>query len=384
MRYLLCFVTGLFWFSQYAFVSYMSPTLQSIGSTAAMIGLVAGMAGLAQLILRVPLGIIAGLIRNHKLIIILGCLTTAVSVGLMGLAFAEWQFLILRTFTGIGAATWISFTVLFSSYYDPSEQNKAIGLINVFNNAGRILSFALGSAASMMFGIRSTFFLSSAIGFVAAGLALMLEEKKSDKPPQKLRDLLSVGLERKLLVPSLLSTMLFFVTFGTAYSFTSNYALSVGIPAMHLGFITSVFALFMVLGSAAAGSRLYYTAGPRALSAASFLMLAIYCAGIICTRSLFALYFWQIFGGFGNGLGQSLYMTESVIRFEPEKKSSAMGFYQAMYSLGMTFGPILMGWAVDQAGFSVSFWAMAALSIAGLLASLVILPRGRQGAGLQR
>ena len=38
-----------------------------------------------------------------------------------------------------------------------------------------------------------------------------------------------------------------------------------------------------------------------------------------------------------------------------------MGFFQAVYGIGMTFGPTLMGVMVQRAGMQTAYWAMAAL-----------------------
>ena len=84
--------------------------------------------------------------------------------------------------------------------------------------------------------------------------------------------------------------------------------------------------------------------------------------------------------GVANACTIPVLMGQSVQRIPLEKRSTAMGFYQAMYSLGMTFGPMAMGVLIDRFGYVPSFDAMACLGLLTcvLTWSLLRRPRGTQ------
>ncbi|MBA1392866.1 MFS transporter, partial [Lactobacillus sp. XV13L] len=112
----------LFWFAQYVYVPYQTPYLAAINVTSSFIGLVIGAYGFAQLLLRIPLGVLADWHLNHKLIIVSGSLLA----GLASLARLFWQtgtgFLLGNIVSGIASATWLSFMMYFLKINDEASR----------------------------------------------------------------------------------------------------------------------------------------------------------------------------------------------------------------------------------------------------------------------
>ena len=54
-----------------------------------------------------------------------------------------------------------------------------------------------------------------------------------------------------------------------------------------------------------------------------------------------------------------------------EKRSTAMGFYQAVYGIGMTLGPVVMGNLVGTKGYGFAYMTIAILM---LVFSFVAIP----------
>ncbi len=46
-----------------------------------------------------------------------------------------------------------------------------------------------------------------------------------------------------------------------------------------------------------------------------------------------------------------------------------MGFFQALYGIGMTAGPVFAGWISDQFGMQMGYLSVALLGAAGCLAA---------------
>ncbi len=72
-------IVALFWFSQYTFIPFFTPYLTALGITSSVIGNIVGAYGFVQLVLRIPLGVSADLLHNHKLFIGLGLFCVALA-----------------------------------------------------------------------------------------------------------------------------------------------------------------------------------------------------------------------------------------------------------------------------------------------------------------
>ena len=76
----------------------------------------------------------------------------------------------------------------------------------------------------------------------------------------------------------------------------------------------------------------------------------------------------QVVAGIANGVLVSSLMAQAIRYVDEDKKSTAMGFYQSIYCLGITLGPILMGFLVDRTSARTSFIVMATIALACAIA----------------
>jgi len=190
---LFCVVTSLYWFSMYTYVPNLSTYAESIGASHKMVGLILGSYGFTQMLLRIPLGIFSDRINKRKIFILLGILISLLSALGMGLLKNPIFLLIFRGLTGVAAATWVAFTVLFSSYFPENETPKAIGYINSFNSLGQMVAMLLGGIVAQQLGSQAPFFLALVGGILAFILSLGIVEQKVDKEPIQISTLLAVG-----------------------------------------------------------------------------------------------------------------------------------------------------------------------------------------------
>ena len=80
--------------------------------------------------------------------------------------------------------------------------------------------------------------------------------------------------------------------------------------------------------------------------------------------------------GFGWGMLHTKLMALSIHNTAPQQKATAMGFFQAMYAIGMLPGPLVSGFLADNFGLSVIFYFSAAICLLVIgMAYLPILPR---------
>jgi len=362
---LLCAITVFFWFAQYIYIPFLTPYLFTLSMTATMVGMIVGAYGVTQLILRIPLGITVDIVRNHQFFILAGTFLAGISSLGMIISPSPALLCIANGLSGVASSTWISFTVLYPVYYERSEGAKAIGIINLFANTGRLVAFTLGGLLFEGIGIRGLFVASFVSGMIACILALFLRrDGEPVQPSISIKSLIGVMKERTLLSSSFLGALTFLVVFGTVYSFTTSTARNLGATGLGLALLAVLFSGAAIAGSYFVGTRIARKVGEEYTALLAFLLLALYCCGIAVSRSVLPFFPLQAIAGFANGLLASLLMARAVRYVDKDRKSTAMGFYQSVYCLGITLGPVVMGFLVDRTSTRASFIIMALVAFA--------------------
>ena len=368
-------VTSLFWFSLYTYVPNLSIYAENLGASHKLIGLILSSYGFTQMVLRIPLGIYSDTINKRKIFILAGILSSLVSALGMGLFPNPWALLFFRGLSGVAAAVWVPFTVLFSSYFTSEDSSKAMGYINSFNALGQMIAMLLGGLMSGKISPQAPFFLAAGVGAITLLLGTGIVEKKEDREPMKIRELLLVGKDKNVLIPSGLAVLVQLITFASVYGFTPIAAQKIGANEMQTGLLTTLSTLPGILASAMSGSVFVRKYGESKTVTFGFLALALSCAVIPSITNLNLLYLSQMVGGFARGSIFSLLMSLSIQSVESHKRATAMGFFQAIYGLGMFLGPILVGIISDLAGLSWGFWIVGIMGlVASFLALILIKP----------
>lgn len=367
-----CFVTALFWCSLYAYVPQLGSFAKNLGASYRMIGFIAGSYGISQTLLRIPLGIASDMLGKRKIFIVLGSLVTVVSAFPIFVAPSPVTLLAGRFLAGIAAATWINFTVMYASYYEHDESPKAIGIINSVNRAGQFIAMLVGGIISLYFGMRHVFLFSAAIGALAAILSLMIEEEKCVEDGQlfKVSDMLLFLKKKDVITISILGALSQLITYGTTLGFTPVVAFNLGATYYQLGIMSMLFVLPQILVSALSGSLLMDKLGERNILLIGFAINTALSIVIPLVPWLWALYVVQILNGIGMALTFPL-LTGLVIQNVPgQLRNAVMGFFQAVFGLGMIVGPILLGTVGDKYGLVAGFLAVGFI---GLLAIMLTI-----------
>ena len=63
-------------------------------------------------------------------------------------------------------------------------------------------------------------------------------------------------------------------------------------------------------------------------------------------------------------------MSGSMLGIPKEKRSTAMGFFQAVYGVGMTIGPMIAGAVRDASGMPASYYFLVLVTVPGIVISL--------------
>lgn len=354
---LFCIVTGLFWFSLYAYVPQISSFAKDMGATYKMIGIITAAYGLSQTVIRIPLGIVSDVLNKRKIFISLGLFMTIISALVVFLFPSSYTLLIGRFLAGAAAATWVSFTVMFSSYYKHSESTKAIGIINSANMIGQFSAVLVGGTLSLYLDIKYIFLLSAVVGGVGFLLSLLIkkEEVVIDREPLKGSDLLIVIKDPDVLHICFLGILTQLITFATIFGFTPIIATNLGANNFELGLLTTVYNFPQIVFSALAGIVFVKYLGAKKTLLIGFALSTIVCIMTPFVPSLGMLYFLQVFNGIGRAMTFPMLMGLVIKNVDSNLRTTAMGFYQAAYGIGMIIGPILLGAIGDQFGLMIGF-----------------------------
>lgn len=364
---LLCTITAFFWFAQYIYVPFLTPYLTELGIIATIAGVIIGFYGGAQMVMRIPCGILADITGQHKRLISVGCFLA----GFSKLGFLMFEsptmFIISNTVAGIASATWISFTVLYASYYKDSENTAAMMMINAFNNIGICVSYILGSIIINFFNIKPLFVLSIISAMIGMFLSFFLPDDIVRREPLKLKELVRVMGDKRLIKYSILAMIFQFVNFASEKSFVPQIAKNLGADGFRLGLSSIIFMLAAITGSFLLSPLLMKKLSKKTLVFLYFGVMSAYCLLMSIVPNLNILFLLQILGGLAATPLFSLLMSFATSHLPPEKRTTGMGFYQSIYGIGMTFGPIMMGIFIDNFDYTVSFIIIGLVALLGIV-----------------
>ena len=367
-----CLMTGAFWFSQYAYMPQLTRYASQIGASMATIGLISGAYGFSQVLLRVPLGLASDFLGKRKVFVLFGIAMTVISPLMVLAAPSPATLIAARFLSGVAAAAWVNMTVMFSEYFKGSESTKAIGIINSTNRLGQLTAFVLGGIVVAAAGIPGAFVLSALTGAVALLVGIQLRDTGSREPGFKLREILRLYQNQRLVFVSILGLLSQLITFSTVYSFTPLIATELGAKGYHLNLYTILFMLPQILFAALAGTVIKDRFGERLTLSVGFSIVML-CSFI----TPFLTHYLQLFPvmllcGIGNALSFPLLMGIAIQDVSLGYKTSAMGFYQSVYAIGMTAGPIGIGIISGKFGLTAGFMTAGAMGLAAL--GMVQLP----------
>lgn len=369
--------TFLFWVSLYLYVPFLPGYSRSLGATATWIGLITGSYGLAQLLLRWPAGIWSDRLGRRKPFVLAGCAFSLFSALAFAAAGGPAGLLLARTLAGVAATTWLAFTVLYTSYF-PASRGQAMAIVVFLNHIGILAGQVLGPMLAGGLGPERVFWRSAAVGGAALALAALAPDRRL---PQQggptLGELLRVAGHRQVLTVSLLAAVIQYLIHGGSFVFVYDWAQQqLGATATDLGTLSLYRGLPTAVATLAGGTWLLRRWGHRRVITGGFLISGLAMAAVPLSPNLTVLQWSQSLGGVAQGLTTPLLMSLALQAVPPEQGATAVGFFQATYSLGMTAGPFLTGLIADTAGAAGGFWLMVALTLVGAASARYTLPGG--------
>lgn len=362
-RRLLSITIVFFWASEYCHAPYFTPYLQSLGFAASLIGIMTGMYGFSQTLVRIPLGLVTDVTGCYKKTILMGTIFTTISS--FGLIFATHpsSIIICRVLAGIAASSWLAFTILYAAYFETDESVQATTNVNAFNSIGKLLAFVLGMITASFWGYRYPLICSFLTGVVAIICAVQLKPIQLKREPFQFSHVAAVFSNPAVLCAAFFAIIMQAFQQGTVFSFTSTVAKELGATPFQIGMNTVLFTLIQVVAAGFIGRRIFKRLTTCQSVTIGFLLMTICCLLVAFGNNIWYIYASQTLGGISNIMTSSILMS-MVIRYVPqENQSTAMGLYQALYGIGMTFGPVMTGQLANRFTYSIAYLMMGGLTL---------------------
>lgn len=324
-----------------------------------------------QLILRLPVGVLADKIGRHKIFLLAGMLTASAACAIR-VAFPGMNgFLISSLLSGVSSSTWLSFMVMHAGCYGADEQQMASGRIIFANNGGILGAFITGTLLYERIGMRAICVLGVIAGLTGAALCLRLTEERKLASRIRISQFLKVCTNRCLIFFSVLALIQQGIQMATTMSFTAQILKDIGASEGLLGISSILYMISAVVSSYASSCSFVEKRRSRFWISTIFGGLAIYCILVPICGSIPVILGLQIIPGLASGFLFSILTAKAMTEVPEEKKSTAMGMYQAVYAIGMTVFPILTGNISGTAGLPAAYFALGGISALSVLVALV-------------
>lgn len=363
---LLCVV--FFWYAQYIYTPFQTPYLTAIRVSSDLIGVIVGAYGVSQMLLRLPVGVLADTRNNHKLFIILGGFASGIASLFRVTLNNALGFLLGNLFSGLASALWISFMVLYTGYFEEADQKRATSQIILANNVGILLGFATSTLLYDRAGMRFICLLSVLSGGVCGLLAFLLPRGEEKKCRYTLPQLLEEAVRKRLLFFAFVTLLQQGVQMSSAMSFTSQVLRNLGASSALVGFASIIYMVAAVCWSKFSTTRFCMNLPQKLWISFIFLLYAFYCWAVPVCGSIPVICVLQILPGMSMGILFSYLTAEATKGVPKEKRSTALGAFQAYYALGLTVFPVITGALLERYDMNAGylFLALMCLTAAGL------------------
>ena len=368
MSNLLFIIMTLLWLSLYVYIPYQVTYLSSINVNTSMIGIIIGVYGAAQMFLKFPFGLLNDYIGKCRSLIILAGFLTSLGGVIRLLNTNQYGFLIGGTLCGISASIWTVFMVLYASYFDKNEEYKATSKALVASVLGMFIAFLIAAISYNKLGMKFILLVSTVSGALVSLLGLFLKDSKHNKK-MSFNDLFSVIKNKRLIVFSLLAVVMQGVQMSAVISFTLNRIKELGGSDNNVG-MASIISMFFAIVGAFVPSKIKNENNIKKYIPISFIIMALYCIIVISVNNVFIVTASQVLGGFSSGILASLLTSESIKEIDIDKKSSAMGFFQSTYSLGIFIFPIITGKLIDLYSINLAYIVLAVIAFLSSVISI--------------
>lgn len=373
---ILGFATFFYWVALYLYLPVFPGYVRELGASATWIGVITGSYGVAQVLLRVPLGVWADRLGLYKPFVLAGCVLALVSALVLIMAQGPSGLLAGRTLAGMAATCWLAFMVLYGSYF-PQAASLAVIIMSTIVNMSTLVGQSAGPYIASFLGIRWIFYISAALGLAATVLVLFAPEQRqlSEKRFPSVAELLRVCTNQTLVLISLLAAIAAYLQLAGASTFVNYWAQQhLSATSVQLGILALFYGVPAVVATLFAGIWLVPRTGTRFIVVTGFFVSALTIAVVPELADIQTLYWTQAISGVASGLLIPPLISFVLVLVPAGRSAAALGFFQSTLAIGMILGPIITGFIADSVGLSKGFLVMGVLALVGSVIALWLLP----------
>jgi MFS family permease len=339
----------------------------------ALVGLTLSMYGLWQMVVRLPLGIVADRIGWAKPYIIGGFALAALGTWTMGRASDITELMVGRSFTGVAAGIFGPLVVAFNGLYLQHETVRASTILITVASAGTLVSTSVTGVLNRLGGYPLAFYVASGAALLAAALLLPARERRHAPQPISMQGLRCLVAEGEVLLPTLLGTAIQYAATATTFGFLPILAARLGVDDVMIGVLTGSQVASVTLGSVLA-RRVSQRLSPLWLLPASLLLLSAGVGVAALASSLGLLFLCECLIGLGWGTCYPVITGMSIQKIEDFGRNSAMGVFQLGCSVGVFAGSwvsgLVAGWTGIRSMFGLTALGLALVALALLYKSV--------------
>jgi MFS family permease len=352
-----------FWTSIYFYTPVLPVYAESLGASLTTVGIIGAAYALPQLLLRIPIGMWSDSLGRRKPLVIGGMITAL--LGALGLwaSPGPWSLILSRGLVGVGSAAWVAFTIYAVSFYSQDNTAQVVGILNFIFSAAATASTVFGGLVADARGEKYAFLIAGMLAIAALVFVLFTREQQMPKTPGFSRERLRQVTHRPLLIMvSVMGILVFFAEFSSVWGFVPVYAARIGASDTQLGILTMLASVGAMFGSLGVATLIKYRGNVFTLVLGS-IVLSLSLLSVPFIHNVSLLYSTQIINGLGWGMLPTQLAALSIYHTAPRQRATAMGFFQAMYAVGMLTGPLFSGLLADYFGLSIIFYFSAAVCL---------------------
>lgn len=357
---------------------------KSFGVGATMVGLLMAIFGIARIPVNVPAGSLAERL-GRKPLLVAGPLVMSVAALLTGLTTTFGQLLALRLLQGVGSAIQMTAAmVVMADISTPRDRGRTMSLYQGSLLLGTSVGPVIGGFVGEHLGYRAPFFAYAFLTLCAAcwayfavqetrtmGHAVVAEPAPGTGPnslPRSRFAGLKLLANRDFALVSLVTLMVFFTRTGSQNTILPLLGSDrLGIGPAKLGYALTAVALLNLLTINTAG-HLCDRYGRKVAIVPSCLLCGVAIASFTIGQTYLHFLLSCALLGIGTGIGgpaPAAYVSDLEL---PGGRGLTMGVYRTVGDIGISIGPVLLGWISDRFGHDSALWTNALMFIAVSLA----------------
>jgi DHA1 family multidrug resistance protein-like MFS transporter len=364
--------------------------VENAGNAAAWAGFINGASGASMAVVAPLWGKLSDRL-GRKLMLLRATLAAAVVVGSMGFVSTPWQLLGLRLLQGTLTGTVPAATALVASTSPSERAGWRLGALQTIIFVAAGVGPALGGISADLAGIRTSFFVTSALLAVSGMLVLFGVDENRPRPEEteevtEREEGAGAPLPYRLLLPGLLVLFAVHVAITSAAvalpGFVHSLAGAASQIATQAGWIIGTGALVASLGSLI-GGRLASRFGTRRVIVGALALAGLAAIPQALVTSVPEL--WALRLATSLFVGCAIPVANLAIKeaAPPDRQGAAFGVASSATSTGFALGPIGGGLLASGLGFWAAFLVPgAALLVLAAAFGLAWAPRLRPGKAL--